>query len=457
MPPKDVFLIHERTFSHERDTDGTLLIESIHSSAESANRWAQALANHRHEEYKESTERNDAERQELWRETQWGRLFAQTITTPGAREFAINYSVERRDLEGDELAENDGSEIVVPVKADHIENKGAFEGMKFSWVGELDDMDARNEVRYLVFDNGGAWQAIEKCLQGSISDYVIAGKNVPQRHQQIIDEKGLPCINRQAFLKMTKDLGLPKPVSEQEPINPLKCFDRMNFTVLGRMEEPSKACSKHIAEAFGSVPNCVDTSQMDYVVRRGSDSPADIQFFNEECQKYLRIKNPTVITTKQFVQMILKRTANSLPADNPGLRITSESIKEAKMCLDGLKFSVPTGDALIEGMNVQNYLRSEGGSVLGSIHMMDLVDYIISGASGLSDEHSAMAAQSDAIVITVGELRKLVARLKRFKEAKDHLGVALGYLHTVLPKKRKRTSESTSISQPCIKSAKFFA
>ncbi|PVH77364.1 hypothetical protein DL98DRAFT_272674 [Cadophora sp. DSE1049] len=456
MPPKNVFLICKRTFSHERDTNGNLSIESIHSSVDSANRWAQALANNRHEEYKEFAERNDTERQESWRNTQWGRLFAETITTPGAREFAINYSVERRDLEGDELEDNDHPEPAVPVTADQIEDRGAFEGMKFSWVGELDDMDARDEIRYLVFDNEGAWQGIEKCLQGSISDYVIAGKNVPQRHQQIIDDKDLPCMNRRAFLKMATDLGLPKPASER-PTNPLKCFGQMNFTVLGRVEEPAKACSKSLAEAFGTVPECDHTSQMDYVVRRGGDSPADIQLFDEECQKHLKIKNPTVITTKQFAEMVVKTAANSLPAENPNLNITSESIKDAKTCLDGLKFLVPTGESPIEGMNVHNYLKSEGGKVLGSIHMMDLVDYVVTGTEGLSDEHLTMATQYCVKVITVKALRGLVARLKLLKKAKDELGMATGCLQHLQPQTRKRKSESTSISQPSKKSAKLVA
>jgi len=457
MLPKDVFLIHERTFSHDRDTNGTLTIESIHSSVDSANRWAQALANNRHEEYKESAKANDAARQESWRNTPWGRLFAETITTPGAKEFAINYSVERRDLEGDELEENIAPATEVPVISDPVEDTGVFKGMKFSWIGELDDMDARDEIRYLVFDNGGAWQAIEKCLQGSISDYVIAGNKIPQRHQQIIDDKDLPCINRQAFLKMAKDLGLPRLVSNQRPTDPLKCFGRINFTVLGRMEEESRTCSKRIADLFGNVPVCADTSQMDYVVRRGGDSPADIELFNKECETLLKIKNPTVITTKQFVQMVLEKTANSPPAENPNLKITSHSIKVAKMCLDGLKFSIPSGDAPIDGTNVQEFVRVQGGQVLQSIHSMDLADYVVTGTAGLSDAHATMAAQFERKVITVAELRQLVARLTLLKTAKDSLGVAMGYLEHRQPKPRKRKTESNSISQPRRKSAKLLA
>ena len=457
MSPKDVFLIHERTFSHERDTFGTLTIESIHSSVDSANRWAQALANNRHEEYKDSAQRDDAERQESWRNTQWGKLFAETITTPGAKEFAINYSVERRDLEGDELEENNGPASEVPVIANPVEEKGVFEGMKFSWIGELDDMGARDEIRYLVFDNGAAWQAIEKCLQGSISDYVIAGKNIPRRHQQIIDDLDLPCINRQAFLKMAKDLDLPKPDFEQRPTDPLKCFGRMNFTVLGRMEEESRACSKRIADLFGSVPICAETSQMDYVVRRGGDSLADLELFKEECLTILKIKNPTVITTKQFVQMILEKTAKSPPAENPNLSITTHSIKVARMCLDGLKFSIPSGDAPIDGTNVQEFIRHQGGQILQSIHSMDLADYVVTGTAGLSDVHAAMAAQFERKVITVAELRQLVERLMPLKMAKDELGVAMGYLVNHQPKTRKRKTESSSISQPRRKSAKLLA
>ncbi|KAH9216253.1 hypothetical protein DL95DRAFT_387835 [Leptodontidium sp. 2 PMI_412] len=327
--------------------------------------------------------------------------------------------------------------------------------MKFSWVGELDDMEGRDEIRYLVFDNGGTWQAIEKCLDGSISDYVIAGRNVPQQHQQIIEDKELACINRQAFLKMAKDLGLPKPDAEQQLINPLRCFAGMNFTVLGSMEGSSRALSKTFAAAFGTQPICAHTSQMDYVVRRGGDSPADIQLFEEECIKYLNITDPTVITPKQLAEMILKRIENSMPAENPRLGITRESIKTAIMCLDGIKFSVPTGDALIEGMNVQNFIRSAGGQVLGSIHAMDLADYVVTGTKGLSEEHSAMAAQFNVKVVTTAELRALVARLTPWKTAHDLLGMAMGYLGPYPPGKRKRGSESTSISQPSRKSAKF--
>ncbi|KAK0124075.1 hypothetical protein ONS95_009061 [Cadophora gregata] len=457
MSPKDVFLIYEKAFRHEGDTDGALSIESIHSTSHSANRWAQALANNRHEECSESGDRKDAMRRVSWTKTQWGKLFAETITTPGAKEFAITYSVERRDLEGDELTENHYPESAVSAIEDHKEDEGAFEGWKFSWVGELDDMGARDEIRYLVFDNGGAWQAIEKCLQGNLPTYVIAGKNVPQSQQQIIDEKDLPCLNRRAFLNMAKDLGLPKPAREQRPTNALKCFERMNFTVLGRVEESAKAFSKSLAEAFGTVPQCNHTSQMDYVVRRGGDSAVDIQLFEEECRKYLRINDPTVITTRQFAEMILKRTSNSLPAENPNLTITNESIKEAKMCLDGLTFLVPTSEPPIDGLNVHSYLQSEGGKVLGNIHMMDLVDYVVTGTAGLSPEHSTMAAQYGVRVITILELQGLVARLKALKKAKDGLGLAMGYLPHLPPKTRKRKSESTSISQPSRKSAKLVA
>ncbi|KAH7319021.1 hypothetical protein BKA65DRAFT_94157 [Rhexocercosporidium sp. MPI-PUGE-AT-0058] len=456
----EVFVVCERTFTHERDEHGSLSIESIHTSLESANRWAQALANNLYDEYKNSAERNDVERQKSSRSTKWGELFAETITTPSANgEFAINYSVEPKDLEGNELLDGSdgGSSESATVTTDQIEAKGVFEGMKFSWVGELDHMEARDEVRYLVFDNGGAWQGIEKCLEGTMSDYIIAGKNIPQRHQKIIEDKDLPYLNRHAFLKMAKDLGLPRPNLEQQSRDPLRCFARMNFTVLGNVEEPGRALSKTLAAAFGTQPICAHTSQMDYVVRRGSDSTADLHLFAEECQKYLKIKNPTVITPKQLAELILKKIENSKPAENPRLIITSESIKNSIMSLDGIRFSVPTGDILIDGVHVQTCIRSEGGQVLGSIHAMDLADYVVTGTNGLSKEHFAMAAQFDVKVINTAELRELIARLTTWKTAKDLLGVAMGYSGQPPPRTRKRKTESTSISQPSRKFAKFVA
>ncbi|KAG4427893.1 hypothetical protein IFR05_016624 [Cadophora sp. M221] len=460
MPLKRVFVVCERAFAHERDERGSLSIESIHTTVESANRWAQALANNRYEECKDCVDYDGVERQASSIRTKWGELFEETITTPsGGGEYEFNYSVEVEDLEGDELLEESDRESAASAAGatTHIAAKGAFDGMKFSWVGELDDMGKRDEIRYLVFDNGGTWQAIEKCPEGSISDYVIAGKNVPQNHQQIIEDEGLACINRQAFLKMTKDLGLPKPNAAQQQIDPLRCFARMNFTVLGNMEEPNGALSKTFAAAFGTQPACAHTSQMDYVVRRGSDSPADIAIFEDECTKYLNIRDPTIITPKQLAEMILKRIEDSLPAENPRLIITRESIKTATMCLEGIKFSVPTGDALIEGMNVQNFIRSAGGQVLGSIHAMDLADYVVTGMKGLPEEHSAMAAQFEVKVITTADLQAIVARSMPWKTAKDLLGMAMGYLGPSPPGTRKRKSQSTSISQPSKKSAKFVA
>ncbi|KAL2060042.1 hypothetical protein VTL71DRAFT_9864 [Oculimacula yallundae] len=458
MPQKQVFVVCERTFNHQDDKGGSLEIESVHTTLESANRWALALANNRFDEFEGCVDRHKDPRRKS-RKTKWGTLFTETITTPAEDDFAIEYYVEVRDLEGDELYEDSDREA--PLKTapapKSVEVKEAFDGMKFSWVGELDDMAARDEIRYLVFDNGGAWRPIEECLEKGMPDYVIAGKNIPQKHQRIIDDKDLCCINRQAFLKMAKNLGLSRSTINKQPINPLKCLARLNFTVLGNVEEPDGRLTKSLMPLFGGQVRCDHTSQMDYVVRRGSNSPADLELFEEECRKYLKIENPTIITSTQAVKMILERVHNSLPAENPRLSITHESIKTFTKCLDGFKFSIPTGDGLIDGMNVQNYVRYQGGQVLGSIHAMDLADYVVAGGAGLSDEHSAMAAQYGVKVLTTIELRELVKRLEPWRAAKEELGMAMGYSHHIEPKKRKRKATSTSISGPLKKSTKLAA
>lgn len=226
-------------------------------------------------------------------------------------------------------------------------------------------MTARNELRYLVVNDGGCWQPIEKCTEVPILDFVIEGKDVPEKHRQMIESMDLPLINANAFSQMAKALGLPKPPGPQPPGKPFKCLEGLNFTVLGAERQGSSA--KKLARVFGgSAPVCSQIFQLDHVVRRESNSPQDLQLFEKECKELLQIEKPTVIAVKELCEMVLEKIDNGLPCtENPRMSITRDSIRIAHECLAGLKFGISSEHPFeVDGTNVKSKIGCQGGIFL---------------------------------------------------------------------------------------------
>jgi hypothetical protein len=72
--------------------------------------------------------------------------------------------------------------------------------MTFAFIGEIDSA-GRDELRFLVADNGGKLISLEKSFKGELNtpDYVVKGRNVLPQNRKILDLG----VSRSSILKVS--------------------------------------------------------------------------------------------------------------------------------------------------------------------------------------------------------------------------------------------------------------